>query len=256
MLNSFTLLSFAMPFLLLSSPELRAQDTVAEGDVSQRIQRLQYRYEIEDIDGIGELIEPLFLQVVGGEGSTLDVPQKHLIAVAAMKFHLATGDHNQAILPYLVARHQQTKLEQTGIAALVDSVDEPFRNKHLPPMFFSENELSRFHSQLKKAIEQDACLENENSAFYAEENLDHLSFVQKQMLDAISVAKENPLPSDREILKLIEHHVTQLEQQPTLAHESLATAIEGLKRLDRTSEAERLRKVFQTQFPYSRRLDR
>ena len=254
-MNPFALLLLGITGFLFYSPELLAQAPKAQETAAQRIQRLKYRYDIQDIDGIGELIEPLFAQVVGGEGSNLSVPQIHLIAIAAMKFHLATGDHGQAIVPYLVATHQQTELAQGSLASLVDLVDESFRDQNLPPVFFSDDDLSRFRIQLKRAIEAGECLEDEHSAYYDESNSDQLNSVQKQMVEMISNVRENPKPRDREILKLIDHYISHRNQHRALAHESLATAVEGLKRLDRNTEADRLTSVFHTQFPNSRRLD-
>ena len=245
----FTLLPLATAgiiSLLFSLPELHAQE----------IERLKNRFEIGDIDGMGELAEPLFAQIVNGEVSDSDSSQKHLIAMAAMKFHLASGDHDQAVLPFLIASHLQTELEGESKDPLVDSVDESFRTKHLPPAFFSEEDRSRFQAQFEKAVENGACLETELSAAYYDAGTDQQSPEQQKIVEAILAVQGNPKPSDREILKLVEHYVTHLQQHPTLVHQSLATAIEGLQALKRDVEADQLLSKFRSQFPDSRRLTR
>ena len=70
------LLLLAASGLVFSSPELSAQETQVPETIASQVARLKYRYEIEDIDGIGELIEPLFSLVVGKKESTLDLSQK------------------------------------------------------------------------------------------------------------------------------------------------------------------------------------
>ena len=160
------LLLLVVSVLQFSSPELFAQQAQAPETTAHQVARLKHRFEIEDVDGVGELIEPLFAQVVGEEQSSLDLPQKHLIALAAMKFHLISGDHSRAILPFLIALHLQNELKKQPLhLLLVEPVDktETFRTKYLPTLFFSEEDRSRFRKQFDKAINNGACLNSELS---------------------------------------------------------------------------------------------
>ncbi len=237
------LLLFAVSGLLFPSHQLLAQQVQVAETVASQIARLKYRYEIDDFDGIGELIEPLFNQVIGKEESSLDLPQKHLVAMAAMRFHLVSGDHSRAILPYLLALHLQTELkEQPHHLLLVEPADktEKFR-RCLPTLFFTADDRSRFRKQFDQAVTNGVCLKTELSEAYYKAGKDQRSPAQQKILDAILLVRENPQPTDREIHKLLDHSFDQWVAHPTLTREAMTTAIEGLMKLNRAAEADRLK---------------
>jgi hypothetical protein len=246
MSKSFLLLLLLTSGLLLFSTALSAQQAKqpeAPETTGHTIARLKHRFEIDDIDGIGELIEPLFAQVVNAQKTDLDLPQKHLIAMAAMKFSLASGDHTRAIVPFLIALHLQTATkENPRHKLLVKPVDqtETFRTKYLPTLFFTDEDRSRFRDEFDNALSNGVCLKTELSKAYYNASENQRSPAQQKMLDAIARVKKNPQPSDRDILKLIEHFATQRTDHPAIANKSLATAIQGLRKLKRTAEAEKL----------------
>ena len=242
------LLTLAIGFTL--SPAAPAQQSI-----DRKFDRLYCRYQINDIDGLGELIEPLWKQLIQGDAK-FELAQKHLIAMAAIKFYISTGEHHLAILPDLVTIEIQSAIEKESVRPLVEPLDASFRRKHLPPIFFSDKDRRQFRSDLNTAIVQGVLVESELVVKYREATPNKLDKIQKEMLASISTAKASNTPSDREILRLIQSFVTHIDEHCTLAHESLATAIEALLRLNRNDEAERLRAAFLTQFPDSRRLER
>ena len=220
-----------------------------------KFDRLKYRYQINDIDGIGELIEPLWQQLIRGDAE-FELAQQHLVATATTKFYVLTGEHHLAILPYLIGIQAQKRMEKESLEPLVEPLDASFGLQYLPPVFFSEKNQQQFQSQSDAAIDQGVMRESELVAKYRDVSPDRLDPIQTEMLAAISTAKANVTPSDRQVLRLIESFVTQQDKHSTLAHESLATAIEALQRLNRDDEAERLAAVFRTNFPDSQRLIR
>ena len=248
MQTNFLLLVFTLNFIIC--PAVFAQQST-----DLLLNRLKHRYQINDIDGIGELIEPLWQRLMGGNAE-FDLAQQHLVATAASKFHLCTGEHHRAILPYLVSVQIQEALVSGSSQPLIELPDASFRNKYPPPIFFSEKNKQRFRSESDAAIDQGLLRESELVAKYREGDPDQLDSIENDMLASISAVKASDTPSDRQILLLIESFVAQKDQHWSLAHESLATAIETLRRLDRNDEAERLAVVFRTQFPDSRRLER
>jgi len=230
-------------------------DSFAQEPVTSTIDRLKYRYQINDVDGIGELISPMFQQMIDGDSTEFDIPQLHLVAMAAVKFHVQSGVHHRAIVPSLIATGLQAKMKEDAIAPLVTPLNDSFRVKHIPPVFFSEQHRQQFGAELDAAIEKGSLNQSELAITYRDANPNQLKTVQQEMLTAISAAKGNPTPSDRAVLQAVDAFVSHRDQHPTLAHESLATAIEALRRLDRSAEANRLLAIFRTQYPDSRRLD-
>ena len=227
----------------------------AQKSTDQKFIRLKYRYQINDIDGIGELITPLWQQTISGEPE-FDLVQQHLIAIAAVKYYVRTGEHQRAILPYLVGVQMQETMKKESLETLLEPLDASFGIKYLPPIFYSEQDQRQFQSELDTAIDQGLLNQSEFAAKYREANPGQLDRVQSEMLTSITAAKTVATPSDREILRLIESFVAHKDQHWTLAHESLATAIEALERLNRNDEAARLAAAFRNQFPDSRRLER
>lgn len=219
------------------------------------ILRLKHRYEINDVDGIGTLIQPLFQSVVEGD-SKFDAAQKHVIALSAMKFYVRTGEHFRAIVPLLIGLQIQSKLEEATNNTLIAPMSDSLRVMQVPPLFFSDEDRVKFRDELHNAIEKGTIVESELVNFYRAAVPNQLMPHQQEMLTSILAAKKNPKPSDREILRLIDFFVINQAEHPTLTHESLATAIEALQRLDRNEEAERLQAVFDTHYPDSRRLKR
>lgn len=247
------LLLLVVSGLLFFSPVLFAQRAPVPETTAHQVARLKYRYEIEDSDGVSELIEPLFNQLVGEEKSSLDLPQKHLIAMAAIKFYWNSGDHSRAILPFLIALHLETELKkQPHYLLLVEPVDKTkeFRTKYLPALFFNEEDRSHFRRQFDDAVNNGACVKTELSDFYYEADSNQLSPTQQKLLDTISLVKENPQPTDREIDDLMNCYFTQFLTHRALANESTKTAIEGLMKLNRTAEANRLKRMFQRRHCY------
>ena len=242
------LLAFAFNIILLSPAS-------AQQFTDRKFDRLMYRYQINDIDGIGELIEPLWQRYIQA-AAEFDLPQQQLIALAATKFYVHRGEHYRAILPYLTGLQIQNALKKESLELLIELPDNSFRLKHLPPIFYSEKAQRQFRCKLDAAIDHGVLRESELVAKYRDSAPDQLSKIQTEMLTSISAAKANASPSDRDVLRLIDSFVTQKDKHTTLAHESLATAIEALQRLNRIDEADRLAEVFRTQFPDSRRLKR
>ena len=250
----FSLLLSAFAFGLALGSVL-STTAFAQQSSDQNLDRLRYRYQINDNDGLGELIEPLWQHLIQGVAE-FNLPQQHLIAMAAMKFYSRTGQYDLAILPGLVAVQKQQAMQKVSATPWVEPIDARYRKQHLPPVFFTEQDRQRFRSQLNTAIVQGVLNESELVVKYREPTPDKLDKVQNEMLASITAATANDPPSDREILRLIQSYVTHQDQHRALAHESLAIAIEALQRLKRKDEAERLAAVFRTQFPDSRRLQR
>lgn len=232
--------------LLFSSPDLLAQEAQAPEKIADQLARLRHRYKIGDVDGIGEMIEPLFTMVVDNEEPSLDLPQKHLIAMAALKFELASGDHSRAMVPYLIALHLQSELlKQPQHLLLVEPVDETaaFRTKHVPTLFFSPEDQSRFQKQFDNALENGACSKTKLSQTYYQADKRQRSQTQQQIMDDIARVKENPQPSDREIYRLLRDWFSHGNTDSALAEKSLTAAMEGLTKLNRNTEAEKLRSL-------------
>ncbi len=241
---------------------LNGQETAA-----QKIDRLKYRCKIGDVDGIGELVEPLFQQVIDGD-ARFDVVQRHFIATAALKFHLRTGRYARAIVPYLIALQRQKQIDESpneetandqnqhnpiddGLGAMAD---DSFRRKHLPPIFFAADQHQQFIADVSVAIENGVLRESELTAAYHAADSNQLTTVEQKMVVAISAVAPQRLVTDREILRLVDFFVTYRSQHPTLSHESLVAAIEALRRQKRHQEVQRLTMAFRQHYPDSRRL--
>ena len=244
-----------LPLLMVAFALVFSSAVSAQPSTDQNLERLKYRYHINDIDGVGELIDPLCKQIVQGDAD-FDLAQQHLIVLAATKFYVQAGEHHLAVLPYLIGTQTQEAMEKESIKPLAEPLDAQFRRKHLPLVFFSINDRQICQSQLNAAIDQDVLIKSKLVMEYLKSSPEQLNKIQHAMLASITAAKANALPSDQEIMRLIEWFVTQKDEHRTLAHESLATAIEALQHLNRNDEAERLRAAFRHQFPDSRRLTR
>jgi len=67
-------------------------------------------------------------------------------------------------LLYLIAKHQQTELEQKSLASLVELVDESFRKQHIPSVFFSEEDrLARLYLAEDHLLEAEKLVQNSKS---------------------------------------------------------------------------------------------
>ncbi len=251
------LLLLVISGLPFPSPNLFAQAPQKTETIGSQIGRLRYRLNNRDIDGVGELIEPLFTRVIGKAEPSLDLPRKHLIAVATMKFELASGDHGRAVLSYLIALHMQSELpKQPHHLLLVEPVDETesFRTKFFPTLFFTAEDQSHFRKQFDNAVEAGACLKTELTEAYYNADEDQLSAEQQRILDDISLVNKSQQPTDREIQRLIDHSVNQMLAHKTLANKSLSTAIDGLVKLKRDAEAGSLRRSLKARQRASARL--
>lgn len=221
------------------------------------LQRLRHRYSIDDIDGIGEIINPLInnlIQPIPPAQSDLSISEQHLIAAAAVKFFVRRGQFSHAVVPFLIAKDRQQTLTKNAETGQIKFLDAKFQHSHLPPLFLSKAQRTQVHSEIKVALGNGLITQSSDVDRYLSPPQNSLSVEQQEMVAAIAAAQTaNPI-KDRQILKLIQHFVIHHNDHHYLTHQSLALAIDLLEQNQRHQEADRLRSVFRTHFPDSQRI--
>lgn len=238
------------------SDYLPTQPITFQSPAADVFDSLKHRYQTDDIDGIGEIIIPLISNMKDRSEPELSLPEKHLMAAAAVKFYVRRGEFSKSVVPFLIAQNCQQRLTETGETGRVEFLDGEFQRSYLPPLFLTDAQQQRVGSEINAAIDAGELERSPATDRYLSPQKNELSAQQSEMLAAISAARSTDPIKDRQILKLVQHFVVYREDHYRLTHQSLALAIERLEQDRRLEEANRLRAVFRTHFSDSRRISK